>query len=145
MAFDLESFPRGILFNRALPLSPYTLWQPVVHHSTHGGCHNHHFRGTKEEGDKQAMKLQEFLQSHAGTFVLLMASALAFYFTCMTSIWRWKPKLIVMGELMIVLLVLVAWLVDNLLATVLVMGLLIISWMPILLAWYLKGRVKQKI
>ncbi len=91
------------------------------------------------------MKPQEFLQSHAGTFVLLMASALAFYFTCMTSIWRWKPKLIVMGELMIVLLVLVAWLVDNLLATVLVMGLLIISWMPILLAWYLKGRVKQKI
>ncbi len=86
------------------------------------------------------MMLQGFLQSHASTFVLLMATALAFSLTCMASIWRWNPKLIVIGELMIALLVWVAWLIENLLATILLTGLLITSFVPILLAWYMQKR-----
>lgn len=90
------------------------------------------------------MMLQEFLQPHAGTFVLLMVSALAFYLSGMASIWRWRPNLIVLGELIIALLVLVAWLVENLLATILLAGLLISSLVLILLAQYLQKRVKQQ-
>lgn len=91
--------------------------------------------------------LQEFLQSHGGTFVLLMVSALAFYLTGMASIgiWRWNPKLIVIGELMIVLLVLVAWLIENLLATVFLAVVLIVSLTLTLLAWYIRRRVKQRL
>ncbi len=89
------------------------------------------------------MMLQEFLQSHAGTFTLLMMSALVFFLAGMASIWRWKPRLIVMGELIIVSLVLMAWLVDNLLVTILLAWLFIISLALILLAWYMQRRIRH--
>lgn len=80
--------------------------------------------------------MEEFLRSHAGTFFLGLASAVPFFLTGMGSIGgRWRPKLIVLGELLLALLVGVAWAVGNQLARVLLgilfvnsLGMIVVGW-----------------
>lgn len=59
----------------------------------------------------------EFLRSSEGTFLLFVVSAGPFLLSGLGSIVKWKPGLIVLGELLLALLVGVAWAAGNLLAT----------------------------
>lgn len=60
--------------------------------------------------------MEEFLRSPEGTFLLFVVSAGPFLLSGLGSIVRWKPGLIVLGELLLALLVGAAWAVGNLLA-----------------------------
>lgn len=59
----------------------------------------------------------ELLNSPSGTFLLFIASVGPFLWSGMSSIVRWHPGGIVLSELLLILLVGVAWAVSNLLAT----------------------------
>ncbi len=70
--------------------------------------------------------MEEFLRSPVGTFLLFLVSAGPFLLSGLGCIWRWKPSWIIMGELLLALIVIVAWAIGNLLAAW-VLGVLLIS------------------
>lgn len=57
--------------------------------------------------------MEEFLRSHAGTFVLIIASSVPFYMVARGSVLRWQPGIAALGGLMLALLFWIAWGIGN--------------------------------
>ncbi|MCL6641878.1 MAG: hypothetical protein K6T71_00940 [Candidatus Bipolaricaulota bacterium] len=49
--------------------------------------------------------MEEFLRSHPGVFVWILLSVGPFLLSGMGSIWCWKPRWIILGELLLALVV----------------------------------------
>lgn len=88
--------------------------------------------------------MKELLRSHAGTFFLGLASAVPFFFAGLGSIWRWKPSWIILGELLLALLVGVAWAVGNLLATWVLGFVFLNSLAVVAVGWWKQKREMPK-
>jgi hypothetical protein len=84
--------------------------------------------------------MEEFLRSPAGTFFLFLVSAGPFLLAGLGSIGRWKPAWIVLGELLLALLVGVAWVVGNLLATWTLGFIFLTSLVMIAVGWWKQKR-----
>lgn len=88
--------------------------------------------------------MKEFLHSHAGTFFLGLASAVPFFLAGLGSIWRWKLGWIILGELLLALLVGVAWAVGNLLATWVLGFVFLNSLAVVAVGWWKQKRERPK-
>lgn len=78
--------------------------------------------------------MEEFLRSPAGTFLLFVVGAGPFLLVGMGSL-RWRSSWILLGELLLALLVGVAWGAGNLLATwtlgfvfLISLGMIVVGW-----------------
>lgn len=84
--------------------------------------------------------MDEFLRSPEGTFFLFVVSAGPFLLSGLSSSVRWKPGLIALGELLLALLVGVAWAVGNLLATWVLGCIFVTSLAMIAVGWWRRKR-----
>lgn len=80
--------------------------------------------------------MEEFLSSPAGTFFFFLVSAVPFLLSGLGSFVRWKPSWIVLGELLLALLVGVAWAVSNLLAAWILGFVFLTSLAMIAVGWW---------
>jgi len=85
--------------------------------------------------------MEGFLRSPAGTFLLLVASVGPFLLAGMGSIWRWKPGWIALGELLLALLVGVAWVVSNNLLATWILGFVFLNSLGMIAVGWWKQRL----
>lgn len=80
--------------------------------------------------------MEEFLRSHAGLFVMVLASSVPFYMVARGSLLqRWQPKVAALGVLILALLMWVTWVVGNQVATFILAALLFNSFLLMLVGW----------
>ncbi len=84
--------------------------------------------------------MEEFLRSPAGTFLLFLVSAGPFLLSGLGCTWRWKPSWIIVGELLLALILIVAWAIGNLLAAWVLGALFITSLGMIGVGWWKRKR-----
>lgn len=83
--------------------------------------------------------MQEFLQSPASTFFFFLVSAGPFLLSGLGSL-RWRPRWIVLGELLLALIVGVAWAVGNLLSAVILGIVFLNSLAMVAIGWWKQKR-----
>ena len=88
--------------------------------------------------------MQEFLRSPAGTFCFFLVSAGPFLLSGLGSIWRWRPGWIVLGELLLALIVFVAWAVGNILSSWILGIVFLNSLAMVAVGWWKQRRELSK-
>lgn len=85
----------------------------------------------------------DLLRSPGGTFFLFMVSAGPFLLSGLGSL-RWRPKWIVLGELLLALIVSIAWAVGNLLSAWILGIVFLNSLAMVAVGWWKQKREMPK-
>ncbi|MEM2592007.1 MAG: hypothetical protein QXI60_05415 [Thermofilaceae archaeon] len=87
--------------------------------------------------------MEDFLRSAGGTFFLFFVGAGPFLLSGLGSL-RWRPKWIVLGELLLALIVSIAWAVGNLLSAWILGIVFLNSLAMVAVGWWKQKREMPK-